>query len=727
MTGRGKRRSAVGFGPGRRESLQPEIFTQDAEKEEEERRERNRQRKQQQQEPTVDSPGGPGASGSQSSRRSIGTSRLTSEQLSEHYNNCIKLSSENKISTKNAFNLHLIDHMATMMKKKESDMNNFQVAAGTLDASTKIYAFRVDAVYGDTLKIASGLGQTAKQNDDVNPMEGDENNQENENDENDPEKKKIKKRFKKSATIEKNLKNISVTKFELEFEVDPLFTKTKAQYDSTSGGNQFLATLNIRDETCELLMDSGTTLESLYSEREFPGDVEMMEVDLPFIDHSEICPTFKPFLFNGWSVDKEEDPEDAYDKLNDSINQNNSQNKDSLNADGGDENAFDQFADPEPIDNIGEDIGMMGGADYDDEMMEGDGPGDQHSQWSERAAGMAAFPDMLRRGVTANLPMTPADMLNVLTSAPLEYSYFDSGKMGAWAGPKHWKFKPLMRPAMAEGDKAKGRKKKVIERLNYLELDEEMDNELEAKVEEMLNAPKKSIKLIEKTMKGWSRERSTLPEDLHYSGHELVRLKVVNGMCVARAVSKENHLQVDDAVDDYDYDNAADNEDYCPDMEDDDDAYGGDAPMGDDVVMNGDDIPATQEEDFAGGNLVEAPKTVDKAALQIGYAKTAKKVDMKRIKNTTWSILTHASRHPGSDASPEKMRENETVEKVDVVEEMVFSELFKQLKQPSKLPPKVSEGLSVPLAFIAILHLCNDHNLELTSTTNMDDFGIKQG
>ena len=34
---------------------------------------------------------------------------------------------------------------------------------------------------------------------------------------------------------------------------------------------------------------------------------------------------------------------------------------------------------------------------------------------------------------------------------------------------------------------------------------------------------------------------------------------------------------------------------------------------------------------------------VDKAALQIGYAKTAKKVDMKRIKSVTWSILTQAS------------------------------------------------------------------------------------
>ena len=52
---------------------------------------------------------------------------LTPAQLAEHYNNCIKLSAENKISTKNAFNLQLIDYMATMIKRKESDMSNFQV------------------------------------------------------------------------------------------------------------------------------------------------------------------------------------------------------------------------------------------------------------------------------------------------------------------------------------------------------------------------------------------------------------------------------------------------------------------------------------------------------------------------------------------------------------------------------------------------------------------------
>ena len=62
------------------------------------------------------------------SRRSIGgISGLSAAQLAEHYNNCIKLSAENKISTKNAFNLQLIDYMATMIKKNQSDMNNFQV------------------------------------------------------------------------------------------------------------------------------------------------------------------------------------------------------------------------------------------------------------------------------------------------------------------------------------------------------------------------------------------------------------------------------------------------------------------------------------------------------------------------------------------------------------------------------------------------------------------------
>ena len=48
-------------------------------------------------------------------------------QLAEHYANCMKLSTENKINVKNAFNIGLIDYMGELLRKKAPQMNNFQV------------------------------------------------------------------------------------------------------------------------------------------------------------------------------------------------------------------------------------------------------------------------------------------------------------------------------------------------------------------------------------------------------------------------------------------------------------------------------------------------------------------------------------------------------------------------------------------------------------------------
>ena len=36
-----------------------------------------------------------------------------------------------------------------------------------------------------------------------------------------------------------------------------------------------------------------------------------------------------------------------------------------------------------------------------------------------------------------------ANLKQRLTNIPNEYSYFDHGRLGAWAGPRHWKFKPM--------------------------------------------------------------------------------------------------------------------------------------------------------------------------------------------------------------------------------------------------------------------------------------------
>ena len=80
---------------------------------------------------------------------------------------------------------------------------------------------------------------------------------------------------------------------------------------------------------------------------------------------------------------------------------------------------------------------------------------------------------------------------------------------------------------LEEGVAKSGRKKKQLEHIGYDDFESFNEGDL-AKISALLKSPKKSVKLIDKTMKGWNRERSTLPEDLHYSGHELVsfRLKI---------------------------------------------------------------------------------------------------------------------------------------------------------------------------------------------------------
>ena len=56
---------------------------------------------------------------------------MSHAQLAEHYSDCIKLSSENKINKKNAFALNLIDYMRDILQKNG---NSFQMASASLDA-----------------------------------------------------------------------------------------------------------------------------------------------------------------------------------------------------------------------------------------------------------------------------------------------------------------------------------------------------------------------------------------------------------------------------------------------------------------------------------------------------------------------------------------------------------------------------------------------------------------
>jgi len=744
-----KRRSSVGFSERKRDSMGPQVLESHegppsdsmsetmvvgAAEEAAERRQRNLQRRQHQAEVEASGVNSPGLERQgQANRRHSGggIQALSNAQLAEHYQHCLKLSAENKVSTKNAFNLQLIDWMAQAIGKKKAgaengvDMSDFQIAAGTLDASTKIYGFRVDVVYNETFKLASGLTQSGKQKTDENldgsNLEGDEaGDGEAEGDPSNPDAPKKRKRIKKSSTIEKNMKNINIGKMELEFDVDPLFKKTTSQFDvAGGGGNQFLASLRLRDDGTELLMDSESILEcrAVTTPRK-AGEAQRLQQDMfAAINDLKVCPEeLRDFSFIKWTLDEE-------DRLNESISASQEERDQEAEA-RNEDHAFDAFAVPEPVDYI--DTGNIEGAadhgDVDDDYFEA-------TEVSERALGqhLGSRPTSRLHGFTANLEMTPADMLSVLTTAPLEYSYFDHGKLGAWAGPKHWKFKAMPRNRQEdEGNENRGgRKKKTLESIDYEEFEDYIEGKL-AKITDLLKTPTKSVKLVEKTMKSWNRERATLPEDLHYSGHELVRLKLVEKIIVtANSVAEVAEVHVDEDVEDYDYDNAGDNDGYCPEIDGQEDDYGeGDQGLNGTTSESLEDRLGTGSEaggEYGGDNLVEAPKTVDRAALQIGYAKTAKKVDMKRIKETAWKILTQ-DKENRSAQSPEKQEDNSGSE---LVQETSFHSLYHTLKQPNKLPRTMSENLSVPLAFIALLHLCNEHTLSLESLgEEFGDFSI---
>lgn len=98
-----------------------------------------------------------------------------SENLGEVYQNAIRMNAENRINASNSWNLNLIDHMDRFLINNgqgnaapvpmEDTLGpltgvNFTKASCTLDASVKIYSYRVDDVHLTSYKVLANLNRT---------------------------------------------------------------------------------------------------------------------------------------------------------------------------------------------------------------------------------------------------------------------------------------------------------------------------------------------------------------------------------------------------------------------------------------------------------------------------------------------------------------------------------------------------------------------------------------
>ncbi|XP_056457719.1 condensin complex subunit 2 isoform X1 [Gadus chalcogrammus] len=605
--------------------------------------------------------------------------KLSNAQISEHYSTCIKLSTENKITTKNAFGLHLIDYMADILKQKDSEITNFKVAAGTLDASTKIYAVRVDAVHADAYRVLGGLGSETKPGEAAAGEEGGA--------EGDVAAPKAKKKRPPKKTVEQNLSNINSSEAERKCEVDPMFQHMASSFDESSTAGVFLSVLFSEDSRCELLFPSSLVLLRSGAPPARPPPQPVPAT--PFTgglrqvsEKASICPSLKDFSFTNWK------PEQTMNQMLEKIQQG--------------EHVFDLNAEPEPED---DDDCADPGQDFDGDFEEGDGGP------SEFREGCASAGSGKGRDIVPIGEGDVATMCLQLSSQPREYSYFSPRTMATWAGPGYWQFKPKHKlDHLPEREKSKRKCKKTFE-LDYNE---------DVNLEPHFRSTRAATTISKSALRS-SNKKTTLPSDFQFSPETLSQLNLKPACTLRSEGQKRLSGDLGEGIGDYDYNNANDTANFCPGLQggdSDDDGEGLGAADDSQPSLDGDPQSAPDPDGLAtyGENdLVPEPHKVSK--IEINYAKTAKKMDMKKLKNSMWSLLT---------GSPEKAKEDsQPAETSEVAGEKAFSQTTKSLLE--SLPNAMAQNLSVPLAFVALLHLANEKNLELVKVDDMSDIIIKQG
>eukprot|EP00536_Pseudo-nitzschia_multiseries_P015042 jgi/Psemu1/320778/estExt_fgenesh1_pm.C_8120001 len=245
----------------------------------------------------------------------------SSTSLGEVYRNAIRMNAENRINASNSWNLNLIDHLDRFIAPElrsssgggnggrrlqgmnggfsdnvtknsysamESSMDstmisgvNFTKASCTLDASVKIYSYRVDDVHLTSYKVLANLNRT-----DTNAGSNDKkktsgtgfdgsNNEGRGGDGSASSPRPARSRGNSNAvdTLEQNAANINIHKLDAAFDIDPLFHKMSKTFDEGGAKGLLLANLGVGNSGCNIVFDSTLDTEDFVTEiKENVGD-----------------------------------------------------------------------------------------------------------------------------------------------------------------------------------------------------------------------------------------------------------------------------------------------------------------------------------------------------------------------------------------------------------------------------------------------------------------------
>jgi len=180
--------------------------------------------------------------------------------LGDLYTETLQLNNENKISSKNAFELKLIDHMDkicdTFMSGgkvrvgddgtsrlsvggggpgESAEEHRFHEASCTIEASAKIYACRVDVVHNNTYKVLGGLSMNEFEDEGAVGEDGKPGNSK-------------RRRIVGVNTLEKNEANITQTHIDADEQNDPMFRRMAQAFDAGGAKGLLLSHLPIAED-----------------------------------------------------------------------------------------------------------------------------------------------------------------------------------------------------------------------------------------------------------------------------------------------------------------------------------------------------------------------------------------------------------------------------------------------------------------------------------------------
>lgn len=614
----------------------------------------------------------------------------------EDFDMWIKMATDNKINSVNSWNFALIDYFHDLSVLREGDQINFQKASATLDGCVKIYSSRIDSAATETGKLLSGLSTNRLDRKEA----GDDDEEADDADEQETKTRKRNVKKKAESTLAKSQDALKAKKMDTELSVDPLFKKALTDFDEGGSKSLLLHMLKV-DGGCRVVFDTTGVFKTETTEKATSSqqncDVSGLRRFFPTnLEDFSVCPSMR-------ELEAISNSGDGLTTLLQSMD----------NVD---------YADDEPPEEV----------DFDDIDVPADTGTPMRSHFS-----LVGENDDELSGQTKAQELIQFDEDEPSMADNHMMEYFDNLNRGNWSGADSWKVarlkKSFLRPPALETPAATKNIKKAHLRIDFLTED---DPDLFAKGTS-ITLPKSK----------WICEtRHLLPEDKQFTTRRLIHLslkpsKLINTPIFNKKRKQrfENDFQRADenffAENFKDFEkegelsrlniNSRINDIIQQDLDEihqsfDDNFFNDDEENLEPAYLDGlGEIPEPAKETGFGSQLIASQSRFKPNS--INFARVAKKVDVKLLKDNLWDSLSSLKERTRRNDAEKQNMEEDTHKSGNT--QMNFTEVVEELS--TKYTPTEKANLSTSFCFICLLHLANENGLSLESNKDYSDLVIK--